>query len=484
MANIQFDNKTFVTKRNIAKGQAAQSIRMSVRNDIVEVLSVGTESVVTGYEIRQGEIAYYGKTTVKLLYSDGLSVQSVNFGADFTSSLAVDDVSATDKLVFDATTVDVETETNANTVTVSVLTEVTAYAFVTENVDFVCGGDDVFVKTEQIEATTAVNVVSVPFVVEQNFAASKNIGTVLLADGALVVTEFGVSDGVLSVGGEGVGRLTYLSDGVIVTDSFPFRWNRELDCDIAADSQPFFRTIVRATRVRLDISDEGANTAFDLEIQASLSVEASQIETFAAVADLYSTGCDFALTRRAVQTTLPCGSGTFGAECSFDVDDGSVAAVNVGATVTETIASDRRAVVKGYVTSTVLYKAEGGIRGATKEFPFVKELDVAYLGSECNCNATATVGEVTLDGNRLTAKMWLKLCCGRNVRYNLVSACEERPYDKSGQAAIEVCIAKKGDTLWNLAKNLHMSESDLVATNPTLTTPLEEDTRVVIFNKI
>ena len=58
------------------------------------------------------------------------------------------------------------------------------------------------------------------------------------------------------------------------------------------------------------------------------------------------------------------------------------------------------------------------------------------------------------------------------------------PFDKSAQSAIEVCIAKKGDTLWNLAKNLHLSEEELVATNPLLTNPLEEDTRVVVFNRI
>lgn len=74
MDSVQFDNKTFVCRKCVGKSQTAQSIRLSVRNDIVEVLSVGIENIVTGYEIRHGEIAYYRKTTVKLLYSDGLSI--------------------------------------------------------------------------------------------------------------------------------------------------------------------------------------------------------------------------------------------------------------------------------------------------------------------------------------------------------------------------------------------------------------------------
>ena len=485
MDSVQFDNKTFVCRKCVGKSQTAQSIRLSVRNDIVEVLSVGIENIVTGYEIRHGEIAYYGKTTVKLLYSDGLSIQSANFGSDFTSSMSVDSVGANDKLVFDVTTADSKTEVDANTATVSVLLEIVAYAFVSESVDFVTGGDDVFVKNEQIEATTAVNVANIPFVVDREFATTKNIGTVLLADSSLVATDYTVGDGVLTLSGNGVGRLTYLSDGAIVTDVFPFSWTRELDASgIAADSQPFFRTTVRATRVRLDISDDGDNTAFSMEVQATLSVEASQIEALSVVTDLYSADCDFALGRQAVQTTLPCGSASVAKSCTFGVDEDAITVVNVGATVTDVLSEDKRATVKGYITATLLYKGEGGIKGVTKELPFAETVEVDYLGNECSCRGNVTVGEVALSRGELTAQLWISLSCSRNVGYNLITSVEEQPFDKAARPAIEVCIAKKGDTLWNLAKNLHMSEGDLVATNPTLTTPLEEDTRVVIFNKI
>ena len=50
--------------------------------------------------------------------------------------------------------------------------------------------------------------------------------------------------------------------------------------------------------------------------------------------------------------------------------------------------------------------------------------------------------------------------------------------------AIEVCLARKGETLWNLAKGLHMSVEDVLATNPQITNPLEADARIVIYNKI
>lgn len=484
MANIQFDNKSFFAKKYIGKTQTAQSVRVSVRNDITEVLSVGVEHFVGGYDIVGGEVNFYGKTTIKLLYRDGQTVQSANFGADFTSALPCDAAIGGNSVVFRTTTQDVATETNANTATINILIEVEAWAYAAETVDFATGGD-VFVKTETVEVMTDAKVTDIPFVVDNEFASTRNIGTVLLADSQLVVRDYGIAEGVLTVSGDGVGRLTYMSGNDMITDVFPFDWTRELDATNLADVQLQLTPVVRGTKVRLDISDDGDNTAFSLETQATLCVQATTIGGVTVVSDLYSTDCNFTLGRSSVETTLPCGGTVCAVSESFGVDSGVVTAVNVGATVTKCTGGERKATVEGYVTATLIYRDGDVYRGETKELPFVKQVDVDYLSAECACNARVIVGEVAVEhGDTLRVQMWMDIFAARNVSVGLITSAEETPFDKSAQSAIEVCIAKKGDTLWNLAKNLHLSEEELVATNPLLTNPLEEDTRVVVFNRI
>ncbi len=483
MANIQFDNKTFFAKKYIGKTQTAQSVRVSVRNDITEILSVGTEHFIGGYDIVGGEVNFYGKTTVKLLYRDGQTVQSANFGADFTSALACKQALGNDSVVFRTTTLEVATETNANTATINILIEVEAWGYVAETVNFVVGGD-VFVKTETVEAMTDAKVTDIPFVVDKEFSSTRNIGTVLLADSQLTVADYVVADGVLTVSGQGIGRLTYMSGNDIVTDVFPFEWMRELDCVGMADMQLMLAPIVRGTKIRLDISDDGDNTSFSLETQATLCVQATSVNGITIVSDLYSTDCDFSIGRSSVETTLPCGGTTCSISENFDVDDGAVTAVNVGATVTKCTGGEGKATVEGYITATLIFPDKETYRGETREFPFVKEVDVDYLSGECACNSRAVVGEVAVEKGKLYVQLWTEIFAARTTSFGLITSAEETPFDKSKQSAIEVCIAKKGDTLWNLAKNLHLSEEELVATNPLLTNPLEEDTRVVVFNRI
>ena len=487
MANIDYDNKTFVCKKFLGKTQTAQSVRVSVRNEIVDVLSTGIDSVISGYEINGEEVTFYGKTTVKLLYSDGTSVQSANFSADFASSLSTGKLSDGTKIVFEIVTLDSNVETNANTATVNILSEVSACGYVCDNFTFVVGGDDVFVKNDKVEAMTFANVLRFPLSVERDLTSSSNVSSVLLAESRLEVSDYNVADGVLTVGGKGVGRLIYLSDGKLVVDNFPFGWTKELDANgLGGGEQLVFRAAVKATKVRLDISDESKNTAFSLEIQAELQAEATVVQPVDIVTDLYSAQCDFFQERTTVNTTLPCGSTDEERKIAFDIDSSVVGAVNSSVTITKCTAAEKSVALEGYVSTTLLYNADNNLlRGETKELPFAETFEVPYMTADCNCCANVTLGEVFVErGNTLQVQLWVGLVGSKNFSFGIVSSVEEQPYDNTARSAIEVCLAKKGDTLWNLAKTLHMSENDLVANNPALTTPLEEDTRIVIFNKI
>lgn len=489
---MQFTNLSCQSRRFAGKVQTAESIRISVKNDIVDVLSVGVDSYVNSYEASRGEVSFYGKTNVKLLYSDGTSVSGQSYNADFTASITNDLLDTDSKLTFDVATVETKTEINANTATLTILLEVSAYAYVSESVPCLSNSDDVFCKTDSVEYLQSAEIYQLPFVVDEELTASRNITTVLLAESKLCTSEYTLKDGVLRISGDAAVRFTYISEGNIVTDTLPFKFDRELDASgIDPDSQLRITLYVKNTKVRLNLTEEEINTVFSVEIAANARVEATKIGSCDMVSDAYGSACDYAFERKSVTTTLPCGSTVERRRitASLPLDSGKtpIAAINAYATVTQCESLERRADVRGVVQTTVLFTTDVGTVGENLEIPFAETLPVDYLMPQCRSYATATVVDCTLrDAGGLQAE--IELCFNveseRDVLCPVIVSAEEQPFDKSALPAIEVCIAKKGETLWELCKGLHMAEEDLLAANPEITNPLENDTRIVIFNKI
>ena len=136
MANVQFLSSSFTSRKFIGKIQTAESIRISVKQDITEVVSVGIENCINSYESTVGEASFYGKTNIRLLYSDGTNLCSSSYNADFTASIQSELLTADSKLTFDVVTVDSKADTNANTATISVLLEVSVYAYVAQSTPY------------------------------------------------------------------------------------------------------------------------------------------------------------------------------------------------------------------------------------------------------------------------------------------------------------------------------------------------------------
>lgn len=487
MSNVQFLSASFNSRKFIGKIQTAESVRVSVKQDIAEVLSVGIDSCINSYESTMGEVSFYGKTNIRLLYSDGVNLCSSSYNADFTAAIQSDLLTTDSKLTFDVVTVDSKVDTNANTATLTILLEVSAYAYVADATPYLEGGEDVYVNSQSMEFLEKATVVNLPFVLDEELTATRNISAVLLAECNLCAGSFVTANGVLQVSGSGAIRLTYISDGDVVTDVLPFDFDRELEAtDGMEESQLKLRLIPKTTKVRLDITEGDVNATFTVEIGACAQVEITKIGIADIVTDAYGADCDFDFTRKTVNTTLPCGSTVCRKQvtCSLPEEHGEiVAAVNVGAIVTNAVSREKSALVEGVVYATLLYLGETGYTSEQLELPFSQTVEVDYLMPQCRSTARVSV----MDFN-VSTDAEMELCITveseRDVTFSVIVQADEKPFDKSELPAIEVCLAHKGETLWSLAKNLHMSIDDLLAANPQITNPLEQDARIVVFNKI
>ena len=488
MSNLQFENLQFASKKFVGKFVTTENVRVSVKNDIVRVLSVGVDSVVNSYEIKGGEATFFGKSFIRFLYTDGTTIAGSSYNTDFSSAFSTD-LADDSKLVFDVQTESVQTEINSNTATISIVLEVSVFAYTKQSLAVLCGGD-VFLNKESLQTTGDVCVQTLPIVLEQQLTTSKTIDTVLVAESSVSATKSTLAGDVLQIEGTGVCKLTYVSQGSVTTEAIGFVFAQEVD-GTGLKNNVFATLDVKQTKVRLSIEDDSINNTFTLEVLANVAIESSQQNVVEVATDAYGTTCDFQLERTVATTTLPCGSvvanKTVGATLPWDKNHKLLTFVNAYATVTNCTSQEKLAKVEGYVTATCLYQTDVGTESKLVEIPFLQNVEMDFLLPMCSTSAKIKVGAVEGVANEnleVSAKLALTLQATRDFSHHVVVGATELPFDKSSLPAIEVCVGKKGETIWSLAKSLHMDQKDLLATNPELTNPLEKDTRIVVFNGI
>lgn len=489
MSNLQFQNVTYFTKQFIGKMQTTVNVRISVKREIAEVLSVGSESAIISYEPTNGSASFYGKTHIKFLYDDGTGLVSSNYNADFTADVQSELLNTESKLIFDVVTVDTKVDTNANTAMLTILLEISVFGYLPNSVDCLVGGENVFARKQTIPFLQGVETSQISFVVDEELTATEPIEGVLLAESGVCLSDYHFADGVLHVKGIATVRLTYTSDGTIYTDSLPFDFEREVDISPIVPNNLQMLVSIRSTKVRLDITQEG-NKVFLADITCNLQLEDSTVNDLETITDCYGADCDFSLVRQPITTTLPlptvCVERTFSTNLPKEGDKKLQTAVNVSAVVTKCSAGAGCFVVDGIVYATAIYNGEQR-ESEVLEIPFSQKVDAPDVDVDCTIFANAVVTNFALqDDDVLVANVTLciRANCSRDVTYQVVTSAETVPFDKTNLPALEIFLAHKGETLWELAKNLHMSTDDIMSTNSQLTDPLSEDARIVVFNKI
>ncbi len=489
MSNLQFQNVTYFTKQFIGKMQTTVNVRLSVKKEIAEVLSVGSESAIISYEPTNGSASFYGKTHIKFLYDDGVSLLSSNYNADFTADIQSELLTTESKLIFDVVTVDTKVDTNANTAMLAILLEISVFGYLPNSVDCLVGGENIFVRKQTIPLLQSVETAQIPFVVDEELTATQPIEGVLLAESGVCLSDYHFADGILHVKGIATVGLTYTSDGAIYTDSLPFDFEREVDILPIVPNNLQMLISVRSTKVRLDITQEG-NKVFLAEITCNLQLENSTVTDVKTITDCYGADCNFLLVRQPITTTLSlptvCVERTFTTNLPKEGDKKLQTAVNVSTVVTKCSAGAGCFTVDGIVYATAIYNGEQR-ESEVLEIPFSQKVDATDVDVDCTIVANAVVTNFVLqDTDVLAASVTLciRANCSRDVTYQVVASAETVPFDKTNLPALEIFLAHKGETLWELAKNLHMSTDDIMSTNPQLTDPLTEDARIVVFNKI
>ena len=156
------------------------------------------------------------------------------------------------------------------------------------------------------------------------------------------------------------------------------------------------------------------------------------------------------------------------------------------AAVTSVRPLDGKLTLEGVLTGTLLASG-GGDAAYPFAVPFVHTVENDDITENLVVRADAAVTEFEYRQGR-NVNMNFTVCVSanlyRNIEENCVADAVEGEELSETMGAIEVCIAKAGETLWQIAKSLRMSKEDIMAANPELVTPLEKDEKLVVYHCI
>ncbi len=492
MTNVQYDNITAYKMVDLGKVNTAYTIRINCKEEVSNILMCTVDSSVFGYECMAGQVTYSGKNNVKLVYTDvNGQIFSSNSNADFSDAIVSQYIMPTAKVLFDIVVVDSTTDISGNIVTVQVELEVSGTAYVGETCPMLLDGIELYTHHNNVEIVSAVDSVTVASDLSCQLTASSDISRVVLADAKVTCSDYALLDGVLSVSGDMVVELIYISGDKVVCDQLTSPYRTEIECAVG-NGQLNVVPNIKNTRIRLDIVEGQLNNMFVADLAVNFVVTCVCVVPRAIVDDCYTANSILELDKKQLFTTLPCGSVSYRAQIEQNIGGMNIeqllAFVNVSSTVTNCRYLDNAVSVEGIVSGTVLYDTENGIASTVVELPFVENVDIDYISTHCSGSARSTVlsSRCNYTGGLLVVgvDICIDIASYHNVSYGIIINMTEKVLDVSQKGGIEVCMAKAGETLWQLAKALHMGEQEILDINPDIVSPLERDTKIVIYNRL
>ncbi len=493
MIQPHFDKISYDTNTILGNVQTALSVKLNAKEEVLKILSVSVEPSINSYEFVNDEVVFSGKCNYKILLLDGNGVSGLNYSADFTDKLPYS--GGKPRVFFDCTVIDSKHNAVNNIIEIESLLNVVANGKVTNECEVVVSGEEMLTKTCDFTYSNLVKSGNIVSTIEHECVANNSIGRVLSAESMVDISEYFVSGGVFNYNGTATVTVTYANPNAELNSQiFNFPFSSEVVADGFEDNmkvQLLHR--ISGTKIHIEIVEGAENNTFTAEIGLMLTLNASKVSTMTLVNDAYSVTNRLELGVSQIKSSIP--NGYYGyvmdADNNITVNNGMerfIALVGVNSQVVKCVCGEQNATVEALVSGNVIYEFDGKIESQPFEIPIVKNIEDDWISPNLVVRATISICDISykLDKDMISVSIKIKIYLESNVESscNCVNSLEVKETVENKFGAIEVCIANKGDDIWDIAKSLCMKVEDILAVNPDIVSPLETDAKIVVYHRL
>ncbi len=494
-------NKFEVTKKKRLEKNTF-NVECNIENsvEIDKILSVCHSAQSETVEVLNGVINYTGYIDICIIYLtvDG-EIGTINSSCPFTSKFEDEDIMVGDKVFIKVTVEDfsIDSVTNSN-IKINCICEQTSTLIGSREISNITSGDDdICIKEDEISVNTLIGQTKSNFVVVSDFSIKEPIKKIISSDSQVSVKNVESGVNFVSVSGEVITRILYLTDSDHFENSYVtenFKEEVELN-GVSRDTISEAFAFIKRSNIKCEIDNVDKGVEVKLTIPVDLFVTAYEEKKIVVVKDVYSIQNELQVSTQSFEMTKQFLGDIFESKIdgslSLNEEQPRVDKIMfVGGSnlaVTNSYIKDKEVYVEGVTKTNVIYLNDenNSLNSVVIEVPFVIS-DKADYKDDTRVFVSAIITDVDVAVKKgreflFDAKIKVRVdfdCEEVGAVISSVEAVNEFP---EHDCAIELVFAKSGQTAWDIAKSIRVKEEVIMLQNPNLEFPLPQDENVVIY---
>lgn len=495
-----FEKITASYRKNLGNTQSQIECKLPINDEVAKVVCASAKAYVTTADLVGKEVQYSGFVSFAVLYQTKENeISALDYTAEFKDSYATGDAEMTPAVSVGV--VDVNTQVVNGEIRVVAIVESVIDGIFNESQNALTGvnGDNVFAKNETIDYSTFVATVQNKFEESLDVEIKDGVSKILTVCPSTYIDEITINDRFLTLKGGVFVDVCYVTDNNILrTTQCKFDFEQEIAQDeinptsfVQSNMQVAYNDIKITTSIDTDSAIVNVNLPI-LFTGYVFNNNSTEI-----VGDLFSTTH---FINMAVNSTPSMQN--FEAVVFDDKVNGSVTIQDTAPFIDEMLGvccsnvalanatvQDGTFSVEGVAHTTALYlnKELGGVYSVEVEMPFSISSQV-----DLNDNVVPLVQISMTDVSaRARRGKEIEVNANLNVFANfydtdkdaIITAVTEEDEVPEEECALSIYLAKDGDTIWEIAKELKVSPEMLVEQNPGLAEPITAGQRIAIYRQ-
>lgn len=460
--------------------------------DIGKIHSISAFTKITNRDVLESEMVISGETTVFALYEtdDGEFVECKGETNWETKTMML----GANALVLTAKVIEQDiVGFDSSEITLNCLHNIEVEEIINEEVSVEIE-DSVGLEKDQetieVSKVSGVGVGSTILEQEIELQAGENTSILTRNVEAIIDNTFAGVD-VVTVSGNINVAISISESGEIknIVKTFPFK--NEVECFGANPGNQIIAN-VSVSKIMAGIREKEQNNVLALDIEIETSAISVSNEEINVVRDAYSAVLDTSISAESVNINKLKNVGYGNVNVDFTADlqdklgvDEVVSVINPKLYVSGSVVENGECVLDGVVVATIIYNNnnENNVQSFVSTCPFTANFSV---GEEYNAvdNFKIVVDSFKLKAGKeiqIDADIFYTLKNEEREQIAYVSNIEYLEGDKQDNTAIKVYTVKDGEKLFDIAKNLGVTISNLLAQNPDLESGVVPGEKVYVY---
>lgn len=484
-------------RKNIGITQSVIELKLPTNEEsVTRVYSVGAKSTIVSSDVSGRDIVINGLVDFQAIYESG-SVSAVDYTAEFKDRYESSEEIA-GEVVLSSNVVDITSSILSDGIKVVAIVEVTIDEIVTTDINVLAsaGGNDVHTSSKELTYSEYVGRAYEKFDVSGEFQIDKAT-SILMVTPSVCVGNIEPSDNYLVVNGKLNLDVCYKSgeekqDIATQFQSIDFSWEVALDgLNSSSIVQSNISVLSSEIRVSTVIEEGVATLSFYAPVVYTGYV--FNEKTIEVVDDIYLESNYMSITCENFDTLVGSTpvrfkdniSGTASIlETSPFIDEILGVATN-NLTLASSRVENGRLFVEGVVNSTVIYytKETEDITSVVVEMPFSVEEKVAGETSSVVTICLENISARSKRGKEIEVSAELNVYANMydNNTLNAITGVSVGDEKTRDDCSLLIYVVRPGQTLWDVAKDLGVSQDLILEQNPEVALPLTGGEKLVVY---